>query len=83
MTAWTAAASVLLAALAPVALVVWRRAEMDGVVALELGGVVVILLMLLLAEAYGDPAFADLAVVLAMLSLGSGLVFVRFLERWI
>jgi multicomponent Na+:H+ antiporter subunit F len=83
MTAWTAAASVLLAALVPVALVVWRRAEMDGVVALELGGVVVILLMLLLAEAYGDPAFADLAVVLAMLSLGSGLVFVRFLERWI
>jgi multisubunit Na+/H+ antiporter MnhF subunit len=53
------------------------------VVALELGGVVVILLMLLLAEAYGDPAFADLAVVLAMLGLGSGLVFVRFLERWI
>jgi multicomponent Na+:H+ antiporter subunit F len=83
MTAWTAAASVLLAALVPVALVVWRRGEMDGVVALELGGVVVILLMLLLAEAYGDPAFADLAVVLAMLSLGSGLVFVRFLERWI
>ncbi|HEV7465912.1 MAG TPA: monovalent cation/H+ antiporter complex subunit F [Candidatus Dormibacteraeota bacterium] len=83
MTAWTAAASVLLAALLPVALVVWRRAEMDGVVALELGGVVVILLMLLLAEAYGDPAFADLAVVLALLSLGSGLVFVRFLERWI
>ncbi|MEA2616333.1 MAG: multicomponent Na+:H+ antiporter subunit [Chloroflexota bacterium] len=83
MTAWTAAASVLLAALVPVALVVWRRGEMDGVVALELGGVVVILLMLLLAEAYGDPAFADLAVVLAMLGLGSGLVFVRFLERWI
>jgi multisubunit Na+/H+ antiporter MnhF subunit len=83
MTAWTAAASVLLAALLPVALVVWRRAEMDGVVALELGGVVVILLMLLLAEAYGDAAFADLAVVLALLSLGSGLVFVRFLERWI
>jgi multicomponent Na+:H+ antiporter subunit F len=83
MTAWTAAASVLLAALLPVALVVWRRAEMDGVVALELGGVVVILLMVLLAEAYGDPAFADLALVLALLSLGSGLVFVRFLERWI
>ncbi|MDB5066162.1 MAG: hypothetical protein JWM18_2596 [Chloroflexi bacterium] len=83
MTAWTAAASVLLAALLPVALVIWRRPEMDGVVALELGGVVVILLMLLLAEAYGDPAVADLAVVLAMLSLGSGLVFVRFLERWI
>jgi multisubunit Na+/H+ antiporter MnhF subunit len=83
MTAWTAAASVLVAALLPVALVVWRRAEMDGVVALELGGVVVVLLMLLLAEAYDDPAFADLAVVLAMLSLGSGLVFVRFLERWI
>jgi multicomponent Na+:H+ antiporter subunit F len=75
--------TVLLAGLLPVLLVAWRRPPVDTVVALELAGVVLVLVMLLLAEGYSDTAFADLAVVLAMLSLGAGVVFVHFLERWI
>jgi multisubunit Na+/H+ antiporter MnhF subunit len=83
MTAWSCLAVALIAMLVPPALVVWRASPMDGVVAYELAGVIVILLMLVLCEMYGDTSYADLAVVTAMLSLGSGLVFVRFLERWI
>ena len=83
MNVWNAAATALLVGLLPVLLVAWRRPPVDTVVALELAGVVTVLLMLLLAEGYADTAFADLAVVLAMLALGSGVVFARFLERWI
>lgn len=83
MTAWNVAAAALMLTLLPLLVVVWRRPPIDGVVALELGTVSVTLLMLVLAEVYADASFADLGVVLAMLGLGSGLVFVRFLERWI
>jgi multisubunit Na+/H+ antiporter MnhF subunit len=83
MSAWTVAATVLVVTLLPLAGVIWRAPTIDAAVAYQLAGVIVTLVMLLLCEAYGDTSFADLAVVLAMLGLGSGLVFVRFLERWV
>ena len=39
-------------------------------------------MLLLLAEGFGRAPFTDLAVALALLSFGGGLVFARFLERW-
>jgi multicomponent Na+:H+ antiporter subunit F len=36
-----------------------------------------------LAQAYDRSIFFDLALALALLSFAGGLVFARFLERWI
>jgi multicomponent Na+:H+ antiporter subunit F len=55
----------------------------EAVVALELAAVLNTLVLLLLAEAYHRPAFMDLAVVLALLSLAGGLVVARLVERWV
>jgi multicomponent Na+:H+ antiporter subunit F len=38
---------------------------------------------MLLAEGFGRLPFFDLALTLALLSFAGGLVFARFLERWL
>ena len=40
-------------------------------------------MLLLLAQAYDRAIYFDLALALALLSFAGGLVFARFLERWI
>jgi multicomponent Na+:H+ antiporter subunit F len=55
----------------------------DRLVGLELAGVVVTLVLLLLAQAFGRVIYVDLALALALLSLPGGLVFARFLERFL
>ena len=42
-----------------------------------------VLVLLLLAEGYRRDIYLDMALVLVVLSLASGLVYVRFLERWL
>lgn len=39
--------------------------------------------LVLLAIAFGSPSFADLAIALAILSIGGTLIFAHFLERWL
>jgi multicomponent Na+:H+ antiporter subunit F len=56
---------------------------MRRVIALEVGGVLVSLTLLLLAEGFDRDVYFDLAVVLAAMTFASSLVFVRFLERWL
>jgi multicomponent Na+:H+ antiporter subunit F len=56
---------------------------MDGLVALNLAGTIVTLVLLLLAEGTHRQPFFDLAVVSAVLSFAGGLAFARFLERWV
>jgi multicomponent Na+:H+ antiporter subunit F len=51
-------------------------------VGLEAAGVIAPLILLLLAEGFARPLFTDLALALALLSFGGGMVFARFLERW-
>ena len=48
-----------------------------------LAGTVDTLVLLLLAQAYDRAIYFDLALALALLSFAGGLVFARFLERWI
>lgn len=50
-------------------------------VGLEMAGIVVILLLILFTVAEDRLPFIDLALTLAVLSFGSGLVFARFLEK--
>jgi multisubunit Na+/H+ antiporter MnhF subunit len=81
VNAFLAAAIALLAATLPCLAVCVRGGHMDAVVGLEAAGSLVAVVLLLLAEGEGRAALFDLAMVLAALSLGSGLVFVRHLER--
>jgi multisubunit Na+/H+ antiporter MnhF subunit len=39
--------------------------------------------LLVLCQAYDRIPFVDLALTLALLTFGAGLVFARFLERWL
>lgn len=52
-------------------------------VALEAGSSICVVLLLALGEAYHRVPFVDLALTLALLTFGAGLVFARFLERWL
>ncbi|MGH9688766.1 MAG: MrpF/PhaF family protein, partial [Candidatus Acidiferrales bacterium] len=55
----------------------------DRVVALEFGSCIVTLELVLLSEGFHRPSFYDLPLALALLSFGGGMVFARFLQRWL
>jgi multicomponent Na+:H+ antiporter subunit F len=73
----------LLAGLIPCGVTCLRGDAQDRLVGLELAGVIVTLVLLLLAEAFGRAIYVDIALALALLSLAGGLVFARFLERFL
>jgi multicomponent Na+:H+ antiporter subunit F len=52
-------------------------------VALEAGSSMCIVILLALGEGYHRVPFVDLSLTLALLTFGAGLVFARFLERWL
>ena len=56
---------------------------MSRLVGLEAGSVMAVIVLLLLAEGFHRQPFVDVALTLALLSFGAGLVFARFLERWL
>jgi multicomponent Na+:H+ antiporter subunit F len=83
MNIWLIAATALLLGLIPCGIVCFRAAPMQRLVALEMAGTLDVVILLLLAQGFDQPPFYDLALVLALLSFAGGLVFVRFLERWV
>lgn len=83
MNVWLGAASAMVLALVPCAFVCLRGEMADRLVGLEMAAVVESLLLLVLAEALHRPMLADVGLMLALLSFGGGLVFARFLERWL
>ena len=83
MNAFTIAATVLIAAFAPLAVAAaWRR-PVDGLVALELASALLVLALLCLAEGLHRSVYYGVAVIAALLSWVGGLVFARFLGRWV
>jgi multisubunit Na+/H+ antiporter MnhF subunit len=78
---WLVAATVLLAALVLPLSVLVRAPRIDALVALELVSVVVTLVLLLLSEGYHRSIYTAVPLVLAAVSLVSGFVFARFMER--
>ena len=82
MTAFVVAAIAMLAALIPLGVVLCRAELMSAVVAYEAIGSVAVLVLMLLAEGFRRSGEFELAILLAVMLLGGGLVFVRFLERW-
>lgn len=84
MSPWLAAAAALLLCLVPCGFFIVRSDDvLDRLVGLELGGVLVVLILLLLGEGFQRSSFDDLALTVALLSFPSGLAFTRLLERWL
>lgn len=83
MSGFVAAAIAMLLAVVPLGVVAWRGTLMDAVVAYEVISSIVVMVLVLLAQGFGRSAEFELPVVLAALLLGSGLVFVHALERWL
>ena len=83
MNSFVIAAIAMLVAVIPCGIVVVRGQLMDAVVAYEAISSVVLMVLVLLAEGFRRSGEFELPVLLALLLFGSGLVFVRFLERWL
>ena len=83
MNAWLIAAIVLLFAMLPCGIVALTGDPVRRLVGLEMGSMIAVLEMVLLTEWMGNANFLDLPLCLALLAFGGGLVFVRFLERWL
>jgi multisubunit Na+/H+ antiporter MnhF subunit len=83
VTSFVVAAIAMLVALVPAGVVMARGPLADAVVGFEFLTSVAVLIFALLAEGFGRPSLFEFPVLLAVLLLGSGLVFVRALERWL
>jgi multicomponent Na+:H+ antiporter subunit F len=83
VTVWVVAALALLAGLAACGVVCLRGDPVDRLVGLEMAGTVATLVLLVLAQAYDRAVYFDLALTLALLTFAGGMVFARFLERWL
>ncbi len=83
MSGWTAVSLLFLAALVPCAPVCLRGDAADRLAGLEMAAVVTTLALLSLAQAAARPAFVEVGLAAAILSFGGGMVFARFLERWL
>jgi multisubunit Na+/H+ antiporter MnhF subunit len=80
---FVAAAIAMLIATIPAGVVLYRGELAASVVAYEFITSVVVMVLALLAEAFKRPSLFELPVLLAVLLFGSGLVFVRAMERWL
>lgn len=83
MSAFVLAAIGMLVAVVPCMIVVWRGQAMEAVVGYEAIGMLVLLILILLPEGFRRTSEFELPLLLAILLLGSGLVFARFFERWL
>jgi multisubunit Na+/H+ antiporter MnhF subunit len=83
VNAFVVAAIAMLAALVPCGIVLLRGTIMDAVVAYEAISAIAVMVLILLAEGFRRPGEFELPVLMAVLLFGSGLVFVRMLERWL
>ena len=83
MTGFVIAAIAMLAGIVPCGIAVVRGTVMAALVAYEAISAIIVLVLILLAEGFRRSGEFELAVLLAVLLFGSGLVFARFLERWL
>jgi multisubunit Na+/H+ antiporter MnhF subunit len=77
------AAIAMLAALLPAGITIARGTLADAVIGFEFITSVAVMVFALLAEGFRRPSLFEFPVLVALLLFGSGLVFVRALERWL
>ena len=83
MISFVVAAIAMLAGVIPCGIVLYRGTLMEAVVAYEAISAIILIALALLAQAFQRPSEFEFPVILAVLMLGSGLVYVRALERWL
>ena len=83
MTSFVVAAIAMLAALLPAGITIARGTLADAVIGFEFITSVAVMVFALLAEGFKRPGLFEFPVIVALLLFGSGLVFVRALERWL
>jgi multisubunit Na+/H+ antiporter MnhF subunit len=83
MSVWELAAQVMIVALLPLTWVAVRGEVRHRLVAFYMAGVVITLLLMLLTMAFHRMPLMDLALTLALMSFGGGIVFARFLARYL
>ena len=83
MNAFAWAAFALLAGYVPLLWIAVRSRPIDGLLALEMGGILLVLVLLCLAEAFHRSFEYGVAIVAAVMTWIGGLVFARFLGRWV
>jgi multisubunit Na+/H+ antiporter MnhF subunit len=76
------AATVLLVGYLPLLWIAMRRRPIDGLLALEMGSVMLVLVLLCLAEGFHRSFEYAVAIVAAVVTTIGGLVFARFFGRW-
>jgi multisubunit Na+/H+ antiporter MnhF subunit len=81
--AFAAAAIAMLICLIPAGIVIARDDLPAAVVGYQFITAVVVMVLALLAQAFQRSGLFELPVLLALLMFGSGLVFVRAMERWL
>jgi multisubunit Na+/H+ antiporter MnhF subunit len=80
---FVAAAIAMLIAIIPAGIVLFRGDLGSSVVAYEFITAVIVVVLALLAQAFKRSALFELPVLMAVLMYGSGLVYVRAMERWL
>jgi multicomponent Na+:H+ antiporter subunit F len=83
MNPWLLSATALVFILIPVAIRCFRGDPMDRLIALEAAGALVSMTLLLLTVGFQRIALIDISLSAALLTFAGGLVFARFLERWL
>jgi multisubunit Na+/H+ antiporter MnhF subunit len=83
VTSFVIAGIAMLVALVPAGLVMVTGTLADAVVGFEFLTSVAVMIFALLAEGFKRPSLFEFPVLLAALLFGSGLVFIRALERWL
>jgi multisubunit Na+/H+ antiporter MnhF subunit len=83
VTSFVIAAVAMLIALVPAGITIARGTLADAVIGFEFVTAVAVMVFALLAEGFKRPSLFEFPVILALLLFGSGLVFVRALERWL
>lgn len=83
MISFAVAAIGMILGIIPCGLVLLRGRIMAAVVAYEAISSIAVMVLVLLCQAFRRPSLFELPVLLAVLLFGSGMVFVRALERWL
>ncbi len=83
MNLWTAAGSLVMVALVPCATMCLRGTPERRLVGLEMTGILLTVAMVLFTVGFGRIPFIDMPLALAIMSFGSGLLFARFLGRYL
>ncbi len=81
--AFVAAAIAMLIAVIPAGIVLCRGELAASVVAYEFITAVIVMVLALLAQGFQRSSLFEFPVLLAVLMYGSGLVYVRAMERWL